>query len=81
MGHGRWQVRPRQITRRLHELDYDTEGPCFGLYRLDEGPRLNEIGFLVVFLNLLGVRESTEQMLLNKSARPHWHGYLELEGE
>lgn len=65
----------------MHEMDYDSSSPCFSTYRLDEGPRLNEIGFLVVFLNLLGVRESTEQMLQNKSARPVWHGYLELEGE
>ena len=74
-------MRPRQITRRLHELDYDSESPCFSIYKLDEGPVLNEIGFLVVFLNLLGVRESTLEILQNKSARPKWHGYLELEGE
>lgn len=74
-------MRPRQITRRLHQLNYDMNSPCFSLYKLDEGPRLNEIGLLVVFLHLLGVRNSTEELLQNKAARPNWYGYLELEGE
>jgi hypothetical protein len=72
---------PRNIAQRLHELDYETRGPCFSIYRMDEARILNEIGALVIFLNLLGIRKSTEELLLNKQARPTWHGYLELEGE
>ena len=58
------------ISSRLHELDYSTEGPCFHYRRMDEGPVLNRIGKLVIFLHLLGIRESTQEILFGNVSRP-----------
>lgn len=70
--------RPRAIGKAIVNLDYTYESPCFSTFRMDEGPVLNELGNLIVFLYILGVRTSTQEMLLNKQPDPKWFGWDEI---
>lgn len=50
---------------------YDTEGPAFSWRRMDEGPVLNKIGYLCVFLHQLGLKAPIE-VFSNNVAKPKW---------
>lgn len=52
--------------------DYDSSGPCFSTYRMDEGPIFNRIGHLCLFLKKLGLK-SPDDVFAGRVPKPTWY--------
>lgn len=62
----------KRSLRHMRPDSYDIQGPCFQFRRMDEGPALNRIGLLAMFLYLLGIRNSTQELFDGNVSRPKY---------